>query len=225
MNKLVCGVGVNDLGYRTQVYEWVTKDGGKRVQEHVFICKYYTAWINMLKRCYSKKYLESRPSYIDTSVCSEWLSATAFKKWMEKQDWSGKCLDKDIIVPGSKLYSPDTCAFVLPATNLFVARDASRGECPTGVYLSKPTGKYRARCQNFFTGKQEHLGYFLTPEEAHEAWRKRKHELSQLVAATESDMRVVQALKKRYSLEEWYKSITPPFRAELGDILTKQRKH
>ena len=206
MNKLVCGVGVNDLGYRTQVFEEVTKNGGKRIQKSVFRCKYYTAWIGMLKRCYSKKSLEINPSYIGTSVCSGWLSASEFKKWMEQQDWSGKCLDKDIIVPKSKLYSPDTCAFVLPATNSFViARDASRGDYPIGVHLCKPTGKYRAKCGNPFTGKQEHLGYFLTPEEAHEAWRKRKHELAQLVAATESDPRVVEALKKRYSFEEWYK--------------------
>ena len=211
MNKLVCGVGVNDLGYRTQVYEDVTKDGGKRVRKTVFKCKYYAAWKNMLERCYSKKYLEINPTYIGTSVCSEWLSATAFKKWMEQQNWQGKCLDKDIIVPRSKLYSPETCAFVLEATNLFVlARDASRGEYPVGVNLHKPTGKYRARCRNPFSGKNEHLGLFSTPEEAHEAWRKHKHDLAQRVAATESDMRVVEALKKRYSFDEWYKSITTP---------------
>ena len=206
MNKLVFGVGVNDLGYRTQVYEWVTKDGGKRIQKTVFICKYYTVWKSMLRRCYSKKYLESKPSYNGTSVCSEWLYATAFKKWMEQQDWHGKSLDKDIIVPGSKLYSPETCAFVLTATNLFViASDASRGSYPIGVSLYKRTGRYHASCENPFTGKHEHLGYFSTPEEAHEGWRKRKHELAQLVAATESDTRVVEALKKRYSFEEWYK--------------------
>ena len=205
MNKLVYGVGVNDLPYRVQVKEEVTKDGGKRIQKLVFICKYYTVWKSMLKRCYSKKYLESNQSYIGTSVCSEWLYATAFKKWMEQQDWHGKCLDKDIIAPGSKLYSPETCAFVLQATNSFVARDASRGEYPTGVHLFKPTGKYRAQCENPFTGKNEHLGLFSTPEEAHEAWRKRKHELAQLVANTESDPRIVEALKKRYSVEEWYK--------------------
>ena len=206
MSKLIYGVGVNDLGYRVHVKEEVTKDGGKRVQEHVFVCKYYAAWKNMLKRCYSKKFLESNPSYIGTSVCSEWLSATAFKKWMEKQDWSGKCLDKDIVVPGSKLYSPETCAFVLTATNLFVtARDACRGEYPIGVCLYKRTDKYQAQCKNPFTGKKESLGYFSTPEDAHEAWRKRKHELAQLVAATEADPRVVEALKKRYSFEEWYK--------------------
>ena len=206
MDKLVHGVGVNDLGYRTQVREELTKNGGKRIQKTVFLCKYYAVWTDMLKRCYSKKSLESRPSYIGTSVCSEWLSATAFKKWMEQQDWSGKCLDKDIIVPGSKLYSPETCAFVLTATNSFVlARDACRGDYPIGVDFHKPAGKYRAQCNNPFTGKIEHLRLFLTPEEAHESWRKRKHELAQLVAATESDMRIVEALKKRYSFEEWYK--------------------
>ena len=125
---------------------------------------------------------------------------------MEQQDWRDKSLDKDIIVPGSKLYSPDTCAFVLQATNSFViASDASRGDCPTGVNLHKHAGKYQARCKNPFTGKKEYLGLFSTPEEAHEVWRKQKHELAQLVAATESDSRVVEALKKRYSFEEWYK--------------------
>ena len=197
MTKLVYGVGVNDLPYRTQVYEYVTENGGKRIRKHVFRCKYYTAWVDMIERCYSKKYLERNPSYIGTSVCDEWLYAKEFKKWMEQQDWSGKCLDKDIIVPRNKLYSPETCAFVLQATNKFVlANDAIRGDYPIGVDLFKRTGKYRASCRNPFTRKQENLGYFPTPEEAHEAWRKRKHELAQLVADTESDMRIVEALKK-----------------------------
>ena len=208
MNKLICGVGVNDLPYRVHVQEEATKNGGKRSWKSVFMCKYYTAWTSMLKRCYSKKSLERNPSYIGTRVCSEWLYATEFKKWMEKQNWRDKCLDKDIIAPGSKLYSPETCAFVLAATNSFViARDASRGDFPVGVYLFKRTGKYRAKCGNPFTGKQEYLGCFSTPEEAHEVWRKRKHELAQLVAARESDPRIAEALKKRYSFEEWYKLI------------------
>ena len=206
MNKLTYGVGVNDLGYKVLVWEELPKNGGNRIRKPVFKCKYYTVWESMLKRCYSKKYLESRPSYIDSSVCSEWLYATAFKKWMEQQDWQGKCLDKDIIVPKSKLYSPETCAFVLPATNSFVlASDASRGGYPIGVCLHKRIGKYLASCNNPFSGKKEHLGYYSTPEEAHEAWRKHKHDLAQRVAAKESDPRVVEALKKRYSIEEWYK--------------------
>ena len=206
MNKLIYGVGVNDLPYRAEVRGWSTEKGGKRIWKTVFLCKYYTVWNHMLERCYSEKYLERKPSYIGVSVCSEWLYASAFKKWMEQQDWQGKSLDKDIIVPGSKLYSPDTCAFVLKATNSFVtASDACRGDYPVGVTLFKPTGKYQARCKNPFTQEEEYLGCFLTPEEAHEAWCKRKNELAQLVAARESDLRVVEALKKRYSSEEWYK--------------------
>ena len=54
MSKLVFGVGVNDLGYRTRVWEYVTEDGGRRVRKPVFICKYYIAWRDMLGRCYSK---------------------------------------------------------------------------------------------------------------------------------------------------------------------------
>ena len=197
MKKLVWGVGVNDLPYRTEVREWATKDGGKKIRKLVFRCPYYVVWTNMLQRCYSKQSLESYPSYIGTSVCDEWVYASEFKKWMEQQDWDGKSLDKDIIAPGSKLYSPETCAFVLASTNTFVtARDACRGDYPIGVDLHKHRGKYRARCSNPFTRKDEHLGYFSTPEEAHEAWRKRKHELAQLVAAKESDIRVVEALKK-----------------------------
>jgi hypothetical protein len=85
MNKLVYGVGVNDLGYRTQVEEELTKNGGKRIRETVFRCKYYTVWTDMLRRCYSKKYLERYPTYIGTRVCSEWLYAAAFKNgWRNK---------------------------------------------------------------------------------------------------------------------------------------------
>ena len=226
MKKLVWGVGVNDLGYRVHVKEWVTENGGKRVQKTVFLCPYYKAWKSMLERCNSEKFLESNPSYVDTSVCSEWLYASAFKEWMEQQDWEGKSLDKDIIAPGNKLYSPETCAFVLKATNSFVtASDASRGEYPIGVSLVKRTGRYRADCKNPFTREGEYLGCFSTTEEAHEVWRRRKDEIAQLVAATESDPRIVEALKKKYSFEERYKSITPRPLGGAWSHLTKQRKH
>ena len=94
---------------------------------------------------------------------------------------------------------------MLEATNNFVtASDASRGDYPIGVCLFKPTGKYQASCNNPFTGKQEYLGLYSTPEEAHEAWRKHKYDLAQRVADKESDPRVVEALRKRYSIDEWY---------------------
>ena len=61
-NKLVCGVGVNDLPYRVQVEEWVTDDTGKKIRKTVFLCKYYVVWKDMLKRCYSKKIPRKLPN-------------------------------------------------------------------------------------------------------------------------------------------------------------------
>jgi hypothetical protein len=52
MNKLVFGVGVNDLPYRVHVREYVTESGGKRIRKTVFLCKYYEVWRHMLGRCY-----------------------------------------------------------------------------------------------------------------------------------------------------------------------------
>ena len=99
MDKLVYGIGVNDLGYKTQVKEELTKNGGKRIWKSVFRCKYYVVWKSMLARCYSEKYLESYPSYIGTSVCSEWLSATAFKNGWRSKTGVGSAQTKTLFFP------------------------------------------------------------------------------------------------------------------------------
>jgi hypothetical protein len=99
MNKLVYGVGVNDLGYKVHVREDVTENGGKRIRKTVFLCKYYAVWRDMLTRCYNKKYLERNPSYIGTIVCSEWLSATAFKNGWGSNTGRIKASTKTLLFP------------------------------------------------------------------------------------------------------------------------------
>jgi len=44
-----------------------------------------------------------------------------------------------------------------------------------GAHLDKRNGKYRARIS--IEGKQKWIGYFKTPEEAHEAYKKKAEEL------------------------------------------------
>lgn len=205
MSKLVCGVGVNDADYVIAKSEITGYVNGKKKLKQVWTCPFYRAWVQMLKRCFSEKYKAKNPTYKDVTCCEEWLTFSNFKRWMEKQDWQGKQLDKDIIFTNNKVYSPETCAFVSGVTNSFVlASDATIVEYPLGVHWDKESKKLRVRCCNPFTKKKEHLGYFRCPKEAHETWRKRKHELAQLVAETEADPRIVEALKKRYSIEEWY---------------------
>ena len=43
-------------------------------------------------------------------------------------------LDKDILVKGNKIYSPDTCCFVPKEVNtVFTKRQSKRGDYPIGV--------------------------------------------------------------------------------------------
>lgn len=72
-------------------------------------------WRRMLDRCYSPHYQKYNSSYIGCSVCDEWLLFSNFQKWVlsplsgYKKDYH---LDKDILVKGNRIYSPETCCFV-----------------------------------------------------------------------------------------------------------------
>ena len=196
--KLVFGVGINDADYVTQRKETIEVNGVRK-QKLVWICPYYRVWHNMLKRCYSTKYQEKMPTYKGCSVSEEWLRFSNFRRWMEKQDWEGMQLDKDLLFEGNKVYSAETCVFVTSMVNSFTTDSgASRGEWSIGVYWHKPTGKFLSQCSNPFTKKGEHLGCFTCEIEAHQAWLKRKLELAALLAAEQTDERVAKALIERY---------------------------
>jgi hypothetical protein len=116
---------------------------------------------------------------------------------MEKQDREGKQLDKDILIRGNKIYGPETCVFVDSKVNNFIIeRTASRGEYHIGVSLLN--GKYRASCSDPTVGKNSILGYYDTPEEAHQVWLKEKLRIAKLLAAEQPDERVAKALVDRY---------------------------
>ena len=198
--KLVYGVGINDADYVVQKNETIGYINGKQKKKRVWFCRYYRTWIGMLERCYSSKYQERHPTYKGCSVSEEWLIFSAFKSWMEKQNWEGKQLDKDLLFQGNKIYGADTCVFVTGVVNKFTNDNgADRGEWLIGVGWHKGANKFQSHCRNPFTKKQEYLGSFSCEQEAHEAWRKRKLELAHLLAAEQSDPRVAKALIERYS--------------------------
>ena len=187
-NKLVCGVGINDLD--RSVY-W-------RVDGKVVICPVYRVWKSMLVRCYDSNF-HHKITYVESYVVPEWLRLSNFERWMEQQDWEGKELDKDILFPCNKVYGPETCVFISHTLNTFLIDSAgARGDFPLGTHWHKATQMYAAQCGNPFTKKREHLGLFNNPEDGHLVWKERKHELSCALADKQTDPRVAAALRVRY---------------------------
>ena len=159
--KPVHGIGFNDVNYTTQ----------PRVNGSALCDPAYRAWASMIQRAYDKKFHEKRQTYSDVTVCKDWHSFSAFRAWWLDNYREGWQLDKDLLMPGNREYSPDACIYIPSRLNAFtIDCGASRGELPIGVCLSKPTGKYTAKCNNPITGKNHHLGSFNAPEEANEAW-------------------------------------------------------
>lgn len=174
--KLIHGIGINDADY--DVHPTIN---GKRL-----LCQFYRTWNGMVRRCYSEKSQDKQPSYIGCTVSRDWLLFSNFKKWMVMQDWEGKSLDKDILFQGNKVYAPDKCIFVTVAINsLLTNRTALRGNCPQGVCFHKEHNKFRARCS--FNGGSKFIGYYNTPEEAHEAYKAFKYKHIAEVANQQSE--------------------------------------
>lgn len=164
--KLVCGVGFNDAHYLVDRY----------IDKVKVRCPAYSAWVNMLKRCYSKKYQSMQPTYTGCTVSHVWHSFMVFRAWWLQCYSDGYVLDKDLLYPNNKVYGPDTCLYVPTWLNSFTTTsNSSRGELPLGVGLSKQqrTRPYIAQCCDG-RGKLVYLGMYATPEAAHAAWLQYK---------------------------------------------------
>ena len=147
-------------------------------------------WNGVLRRCYSESTKSRQPKYKDVTVCDEWLDFQNFAEWCYSQkgftykDERGKVyhLDKDILVKGNKVYSPETCCFVPRDINaLLILSDKSRGEYPIGVSLNKRAGMFFAQISRG-TDERKNLGYFKTPEEAFQAYKEAKESYIKEVA-------------------------------------------
>lgn len=135
----------------------------------------YEIWSGVIKRAYNLRLKEKNPSYEKATMCKEWHNFQVFAEWYYNhynsetiRDWH---LDKDILVKGNKIYSPETCCFVPQEVNtLFVSRKNDRGCLPIGV--RKICSSYIARLNK--CNKSFYLGTFTTVEEAFEAYKLTK---------------------------------------------------
>lgn len=160
-HKTVCDVGYLGVGKH---------EGSKDIGN-----KKYNTWHGLIQRSYSAKVHERKPHYKGCSVVEEWHNFQNFGDWYDEnfnsdvmQNWE---LDKDILVKGNKVYSPETCAFVPIEINLLLTKNkARRGDYPIGVFLDN--GKFRAVVN--IDGVQKYFGSHATPEEAFKAHKEAK---------------------------------------------------
>ena len=161
-------------------------------------------WSNMLKRCENKFKNKNYDSY----CCKEWEDFSNFEKWFNENYYEVEgermALDKDILVKGNKVYSPETCVFVPQRINtLFAIRIKSNVkkstlELPIGVTETK-YGKYRAEA------KKHYLGIFESPEEAFGAYKTYKESYIKQIA----DEYKLKIPKKLYdAMYKWKVEIT-----------------
>ena len=188
----VYGIGITGL-------ESTRNEDGKMLNS-------YKCWNRMLERCYSAKYQKKYPTYKGCYVSEGWLYYHNFKNWYNENyyeiDGKTSHLDKDILIKGNKVYSPDTCVFVPNFINsLFIKNQKSRGDFPVGVCYHKRDKKYQANLSVFKDGKsvRKYLGSFDTANEAFEVYKQAKEDYIKEVADEYKDKIPVELYKSMYN--------------------------
>ena len=158
---------------------YTTHEDGKILSNHTRSC---VLWNNMTNRCRENSaQRKNNTSYIQ--VENHFESFDLFTDWCQEEYgylnknphgtfWS---LDKDILVPGNRIYSPDTCMFIpLTANNVLLGSDKTRGGSAIGVreHIQGNCVKWMASCRQ--RDGSSYLGVFFTEAEAHAAWQKSK---------------------------------------------------
>lgn len=163
----------------------------------------YTAWSCMLLRAYGNQQSKLNRTYKGVEVCEDWYNFQNFAEWCYSQpsfnnkDKNGRGfdLDKDLLVKGNKIYSPDTSCFAPREINLLLSSNhIRRGKYPIGVTCTK-YNKFHASIVKDWNRK--HIGSFNTPEEAFLAYKQAKESYIKEVAEKwkgKIDNRLYQAL-------------------------------
>lgn len=153
---------------------------------------YWRKWQNIFDR------LRADKTYQDCSICDAWLTYSNFEAWMETKDWHGKELDKDILIPGNKIYYPDACCFVSKELNT-VFKPQRKGKYLQGVSKWSDIS-WEARCG----------GYYRTELAANHAYAASKVKRLMELMKQESDPSVRMAVRKQIArLVECIKNGTP----------------
>lgn len=178
----ILGVGCKRCGEK----RWGAILGGIAINDSdTFIKdnKAYSTWVDMIRRCYDKGIQKKRPTYTECYVCKEWMHFSNFKKWFDENYVDGYALDKDILVKGNKVYSPETCCFVPQEINSIFKERNKKRSLPIGVY--KYGNRYRALCTMGI--KKVNLGIFNSIQDAEIASIKARRDYLTSIATENYD--------------------------------------
>ncbi len=194
---IIEGWGINDAEYPVTIYD------GRKLS---WICPIYEDWKSMIVRVKNSKFLEKNPTYNDCLICDEWKYFSNFRHWVleiqPNKYWEVCMLDKDILSDEAKIYSPETCAYVLEKTNQFFKDSARiRGKYMVGVSRKTENSKFSAQCRNPFDRQQTVRSYHDTEVDAHMAWMSTKNMFAKELAKIEQDPRVKAVLNAKWSMK------------------------
>ena len=156
----VCGIGYRGVGeYKVSINSKATKE--------------YETWRSMLVRCYDSKYQNLQPTYVGTTVYSEWLNFQNFAKWHKENFPNIENiffeLDKDLLQKNieNKIYSPETCVFLPNKINTFIiGKQSNNTSGYIGVSWDKPHSKWKCNINDFKSNKYLYLGLFKNIKDA-----------------------------------------------------------
>jgi len=144
----------------------------------------YHRWRAMMNRCYNPKFWEALPTYEGCTVCDEWLHFQTYAEWFHTTcpgEPSMYDVDKDLLHPHNKIYSPETCEFLPHAINVLIKNDSGNNKygC-VGVTWDAQKKKFRVRFES--QGEKISGGYHTDLESAQKAYIKLKKEKIQEAA-------------------------------------------
>ena len=141
--------------------------------------KAYDAWTKMFLRSYKEQWHQIEPTYKECDVDERWWNFQVFAEWFynnyhEIPNMSIQ-VDKDWIIPGNKIYSPEACELVPAIINTCILthdkKIQANKDIPIGIQVTA-SGKYKPRVCRY--GKRIECGTYETVEEAMSVYLNKK---------------------------------------------------
>ena len=140
----------------------------------------YSIWNGIYIRCYKEK----NGSY----MCDLWLNdKDSFAEWWSSEyyecDGESMAVDKDLLFPGNKEYSPKKCCIMPQTLNTMLSNckkhrtgkwKTAKMDLPLGVRYDNKLNMYYGEIRPYGHDEVIRLSYWETPEEAFEEYKRHK---------------------------------------------------